>query len=180
MEPFVMFVEHLDATGELHTSPPILLDAKTENEATAAALERADALFSASASVHLIRVVSGDSNGRPIAEIRRPKEPYAHVTLERDGVRTRGLLSLTILGVVLVGVSWLLWARNPKWKRNEERRRDKEAKIIAACERGLTHQEVGAMFGVGTERVRLIMTLREMLQEDSPLPSRERRIVAES
>jgi hypothetical protein len=72
MEPFVMFVDYQDISGERHLSGPILLDAKTEKDASAAAMTKANSLFPATASNVLIRVVSGDSNGRPIAEIRRP------------------------------------------------------------------------------------------------------------
>jgi hypothetical protein len=72
----------------------------------------------------------------------------------------------TVLAVLFVGICWWLWAKNQKSKRDEEHRRDVEDKIIAACERGLTHQEVGAIFGVGTERVRHIMKMREMMQDD--------------
>lgn len=72
MEPYVMFAEHQDLKGEWHRSGPILLTAKTEKEASDAAIAKANALYPADASNVLIRVVSGDSNGRPIAEIRRP------------------------------------------------------------------------------------------------------------
>jgi hypothetical protein len=66
-----------------------------------------------------------------------------------------------ILAVLLVGLCWWLWAKNRRWNRDEEKRRDEEAKIIAACESGLTHEEVAAMFGAKTERVRTLMILRD-------------------
>lgn len=72
MEPYVMFVEHQDLRGEWHKSGPVLLDAKTEKDASETAIARANALYPDNASNVLIRVLSGDSNGRPIAEIRRP------------------------------------------------------------------------------------------------------------
>jgi hypothetical protein len=75
MEPFIMFIEHQDLSGEWHKSGPILIDAKTEKDASVAAVNKANSLFPAVASNVLIRVVSGDSNGRPIAEIRRPQRP---------------------------------------------------------------------------------------------------------
>ena len=72
MGPFIMFVEHQDLNGGWHKSGPILLDAQTEKAASEAAIERANSLFPKVASNVLIRVVAGDSNGRPVAEIRRP------------------------------------------------------------------------------------------------------------
>jgi hypothetical protein len=72
MEPFVMFVEHQDIRGEWHKSGPILLPEKTEKDASAAASAKANSLFPTLASSVLIRVISADSNGYPIAEIRRP------------------------------------------------------------------------------------------------------------
>ncbi len=72
MEPYVMFVEHQDLKGEWHKSGPLLLDAKTEKEASEAAIAKANSLYPAKASNVLIRVLSGDSNGRPVVEIRRP------------------------------------------------------------------------------------------------------------
>jgi hypothetical protein len=72
MGPFIMFLEYQDLNGEWHQGGPILLDARTEKDASAAAVTKADSLFPAVASNVLIRVVSGNSNGRPIAEIRRP------------------------------------------------------------------------------------------------------------
>jgi hypothetical protein len=72
MRPFIMFAEHQDLNGEWHRRGPILLDARTEKDACAAAVIKADSLFPVVASNVLIRVVGGDSNGRPIAEIRRP------------------------------------------------------------------------------------------------------------
>jgi hypothetical protein len=73
VEPYVMFVEHQDLRGEWHKSGPVLLDAKTEKGASEAAIARANELYPDNASNVLIRVLSGDSNGRPIAEIRRPR-----------------------------------------------------------------------------------------------------------
>ena len=61
MEPFVMFVEHLDLNGEWHPSGPILLDAKSEKAASEAAITKANSLFPSSATQVLIRVVSADS-----------------------------------------------------------------------------------------------------------------------
>jgi hypothetical protein len=73
MGPFIMFLEYQDLNGEWHQGGPILLDARTEKDASAAAVTKADSLFPAVASnVLIIRVVSGNSNGQPIAEIRRP------------------------------------------------------------------------------------------------------------
>ena len=72
MEPYVMFVEHQDLKGEWHKSGPLLLDAKTEKAASEAAIAKANSLYPAKAFNVLIRILSGDSNGRPVAEIRRP------------------------------------------------------------------------------------------------------------
>ena len=72
MEPYVMFVEHQDLKGKWHKSGPLLLDAKTEKEASEAAIAKANSLYPAKAFNVLISVLSGDSNGRPVAEIRRP------------------------------------------------------------------------------------------------------------
>jgi len=73
MGPYGMFVEHDEiGTGALKKEPPILLDAKTEREASDQAIVRANSLYPALASRVLIRVVGGDGSGRPIAEIRRP------------------------------------------------------------------------------------------------------------
>jgi DNA polymerase IIIc chi subunit len=67
-----MFIEHQDLAGEWHKSGPVLIDVKSEKDASAAAIVKANELFPDKASNVLIRVISGDSNGRPIAEIRRP------------------------------------------------------------------------------------------------------------
>ena len=71
MEPYVMFIEHQDRTGQWHKSGPLLLNSKTEKQASNAAIAKADELYPAQA--RSVLVVSGDSKGRPIAEIRRPR-----------------------------------------------------------------------------------------------------------
>ena len=73
MGPYVMFVEcTLISTDDEHKSGPILLDANSEKEASSAAKAVADFAFDKIASRVIVRIVSGDSGGRPIAEIRRP------------------------------------------------------------------------------------------------------------
>lgn len=71
--PYIIFVEYtVKSNSSTRYSAPILLKARTERESSDAASAVADFLFSELASEVLIRVVSGDSVGRPIAEIRRP------------------------------------------------------------------------------------------------------------
>lgn len=73
MGPYVMFVEcTLESTNDVYFSGPILLRASTEQEASIAGIAVADFMVDKLASQVLIRIVSGDSAGRPIAEIRRP------------------------------------------------------------------------------------------------------------
>jgi hypothetical protein len=73
MGPFAMFVSYsIKSTGVQRNCEPILLNAKSEREASDAATAVADFVFSEFASGVLIRVVGSDGSGRPIAEIRRP------------------------------------------------------------------------------------------------------------
>lgn len=75
MPPFIAFAGYLDNGGDWHQSGALLLDSKTEKEASAAAIAKADSLFPVLASNVLIRVYSDDCNGHPIAELRRPLSP---------------------------------------------------------------------------------------------------------
>jgi hypothetical protein len=73
MESFSMFVSYsIKSTGDQRNSRPILLNAKSEREASDAAIAVADFAYSEFASDVLIRIVGSDRSGRPIAEIRRP------------------------------------------------------------------------------------------------------------
>lgn len=73
MGPFSIFVSYaLRTTGERRKTPPIPIMAKSENEASDAAIAVADFLFLELASSVLVQVLGSDVSGHPIAEIRRP------------------------------------------------------------------------------------------------------------
>jgi hypothetical protein len=74
MEPFIMFIEHQDLSGEWHKSGPILIDAKTEKDASVAAVNKANSLFPAVASNVLI----------PSAQIQRWVEPSWNSSISRQ------------------------------------------------------------------------------------------------
>jgi hypothetical protein len=72
MGPFSIFVTYiLNATGEQQKTGPILLRAKSEREASDAAIAVADFAYPNIASNILIQILGSEGDGRPL-EIRRP------------------------------------------------------------------------------------------------------------
>jgi hypothetical protein len=76
MQVFSLFVSYLQnpLSGTWSKMAPVPFDATSEQEAARTATALADVLYPEFASELLIRVVAEYDPGRPIAEIRRPKE----------------------------------------------------------------------------------------------------------
>jgi hypothetical protein len=72
MGPFSIFVTYLDKTsGQEIKTGPILLRAKSEREASDAAIAVADFAFRCVASSVLVQILGSEGDGHPL-EIRRP------------------------------------------------------------------------------------------------------------
>lgn len=76
LQQFSLFISYVvnPMTGEWRKLPPIPFIASGEAEASRTAIAIANFAVAAVSQEVLIRVVADNSNGQPIAEIRRPQE----------------------------------------------------------------------------------------------------------
>jgi hypothetical protein len=77
MQSFSLFISYLQnpLLGAWKKMPPILIEAESEEEAARSATAIGDFAYPELTGGILIQVVGARDTDRPIAEIRRPREP---------------------------------------------------------------------------------------------------------